>query len=77
MPLSEMPASCGFSLKRVRRDVSLVAPYRGCHVSQQVSVYAEGVILQPCDALHEFVWKIEFIFFLSPNRVEVIFCPSL
>ncbi|KTF88761.1 hypothetical protein cypCar_00038693 [Cyprinus carpio] len=35
VPLSEMPASCGFSLKRARRDVSLVAPYRGCHVRKQ------------------------------------------
>ncbi|XP_048029524.1 uncharacterized protein LOC125257111 isoform X1 [Megalobrama amblycephala] len=30
VPLSELPASCGFSLKRARRDVSLVAPYQGC-----------------------------------------------
>ncbi|XP_073681612.1 uncharacterized protein [Garra rufa] len=35
VPLSKMPASCGFSLNRQRRDVSLVAPYRGCHVRQQ------------------------------------------
>ncbi|KAI2659342.1 hypothetical protein H4Q32_023631 [Labeo rohita] len=35
VPLSQMPASCGFSLKRARRDVSLVAPYQGCHVRQQ------------------------------------------
>ncbi|KTF81900.1 hypothetical protein cypCar_00030587 [Cyprinus carpio] len=42
MPLSEMPASCGFSLKRARRDVSLVTPYRGCHVRQKVSVHDKG-----------------------------------
>ncbi|XP_073681614.1 uncharacterized protein [Garra rufa] len=35
VPLSKMPASCGFSLNRQRRDISLVAPYRGCHVRQQ------------------------------------------
>ncbi len=55
VPLSELPASCGFSLKRVRRDVSLVAPYNGCHVRQQVSVHKGGkckVVLQPWDVLH-------------------------
>ncbi|CAM4732390.1 unnamed protein product [Leuciscus chuanchicus] len=36
-----MPASCGFSLKRARRDVSLDAPYQGCHVRQQVSLHAK------------------------------------
>ncbi|XP_051769227.1 uncharacterized protein LOC127522908 isoform X8 [Ctenopharyngodon idella] len=39
VPLSEMPASCGFSLKRARRDVSLVAPYQGCHVRRQGGSY--------------------------------------
>ncbi|XP_016416713.1 uncharacterized protein LOC107746895 [Sinocyclocheilus rhinocerous] len=39
VPLSEMPVSCGFSLKRARRDVSLVAPYRGCHVRQKGGSY--------------------------------------
>ncbi|CAM4732368.1 unnamed protein product [Leuciscus chuanchicus] len=39
VPLSEMPASCGFSLKRARRDVSLDAPYQGCHVRQQGGRY--------------------------------------
>ncbi|KAK2874351.1 hypothetical protein Q8A67_021504 [Cirrhinus molitorella] len=39
VPLSMMPASCGFSLKRARRDVSLVAPYQGCHVRQQGGSY--------------------------------------
>ncbi|XP_067243444.1 uncharacterized protein [Chanodichthys erythropterus] len=39
VPLSEMPASCGFSLKRARRDVSLVAPYQGCHVRLQDGSY--------------------------------------
>ncbi|CAM4732376.1 unnamed protein product [Leuciscus chuanchicus] len=39
VPLSEMPASCGFSLKRARRDVSLHAPYQGCHVRQQGGHY--------------------------------------
>uniref|UniRef100_A0A8C2EB78 Early nodulin-75-like n=1 Tax=Cyprinus carpio TaxID=7962 RepID=A0A8C2EB78_CYPCA len=45
MPLSEMPASCGFSLKRARRDVSLVAPYRGCHVRQQGARYILPLII--------------------------------
>ncbi|XP_077094323.1 uncharacterized protein LOC143746398, partial [Siphateles boraxobius] len=39
VPLSEMPASCGFSLKRARRDVSLDAPYQGCHVRRQGGCY--------------------------------------
>ncbi|CAM4732370.1 unnamed protein product [Leuciscus chuanchicus] len=39
VPLSEMPASCGFSLKRACRDVSLDAPYQGCHVRQQGGHY--------------------------------------
>uniref|UniRef100_A0A671T4F9 Uncharacterized LOC107696829 n=1 Tax=Sinocyclocheilus anshuiensis TaxID=1608454 RepID=A0A671T4F9_9TELE len=45
VPLSEMPASCGFSLKRARRDVSLVAPYRGCHVRQQGGSYILPLLL--------------------------------
>ncbi|KAF4107577.1 hypothetical protein G5714_011941 [Onychostoma macrolepis] len=45
VPLSEMPASCGFSLKRVRRDVSLVAPYKGCHVRQQGGSYILTLII--------------------------------
>ncbi|XP_058647667.1 uncharacterized protein LOC131549471 [Onychostoma macrolepis] len=45
VPLSELPASCGFSLKRVRRDVSLVAPYRGCHVRQQDFSYILPLII--------------------------------
>ncbi len=64
VPLSELPASCGFALKRVRRDVSLVAPYRGCHVRQQVSDDngdKSSVMLQPCDTLHEFVWLISHL----------------
>ncbi|KAK7153456.1 hypothetical protein R3I93_011388 [Phoxinus phoxinus] len=39
VPLSEMPASCGFSLKRARRAVSLDAPYQGCHVRQRGGRY--------------------------------------
>uniref|UniRef100_A0A8C1UHH9 Zona pellucida sperm-binding protein 1/4 Ig-like domain-containing protein n=1 Tax=Cyprinus carpio TaxID=7962 RepID=A0A8C1UHH9_CYPCA len=45
VPLSEMPASCGFSLKRARRDVSLVAPYRGCHVRKQGGSYILPLII--------------------------------
>ncbi|XP_016098078.1 proline-rich protein 36-like isoform X2 [Sinocyclocheilus grahami] len=45
VPLSAMPASCGFSLKRARRDVSLVAPYRGCHVRQQGGSYILPLII--------------------------------
>ncbi|XP_067287629.1 uncharacterized protein [Pseudorasbora parva] len=45
VPLSEMPASCGFSLKRVRRHVSLVAPYQGCHVRQQGGSYVLPLIV--------------------------------
>ncbi|XP_067287344.1 uncharacterized protein [Pseudorasbora parva] len=45
VPLSEMPASCGFSLKRVRRDISLVAPYHGCHVRQQGGSYVLPLVV--------------------------------
>uniref|UniRef100_A0A672PNK5 ZP domain-containing protein n=1 Tax=Sinocyclocheilus grahami TaxID=75366 RepID=A0A672PNK5_SINGR len=45
VPLSEMPASCGYSLKRARRDVSLVAPYRGCHVRKQGGSYILPLII--------------------------------
>ncbi|TRY99232.1 hypothetical protein DNTS_031408 [Danionella cerebrum] len=45
MSLSDMPASCGFSLKRVRRDVSLVAPYKGCYVQQQEGNYVLPLII--------------------------------
>ncbi|XP_056324509.1 uncharacterized protein LOC130237554 [Danio aesculapii] len=43
--LSEMPASCGFSLKRARRDVSFVAPYTGCNVRQQGGSYVLPLII--------------------------------
>ncbi|KAK7127896.1 hypothetical protein R3I93_020466 [Phoxinus phoxinus] len=45
VPLSEMPSSCGFSLKRARRDVSLDAPYQGCHVRQQGGRYILPLII--------------------------------
>ncbi|XP_029549204.1 extensin [Salmo trutta] len=38
-PLSRMPTHCGFSVKRSRRDVMFVAPYRGCHVTQEGGNY--------------------------------------
>ncbi|CAB1432075.1 unnamed protein product [Pleuronectes platessa] len=38
-PLSQMPSSCGSSVKRSRRDVAFAAPYQGCHVSQQGGDY--------------------------------------
>ncbi|XP_011612153.1 uncharacterized protein [Takifugu rubripes] len=40
IPFSQMPSSCGFSVKRSRRDVTLMAPYQGCHVAQQAGSYA-------------------------------------
>uniref|UniRef100_A0A8C9R5H9 Uncharacterized protein n=1 Tax=Scleropages formosus TaxID=113540 RepID=A0A8C9R5H9_SCLFO len=36
VPLSQLPPHCGFSLRRSRRDLLLVAPYDGCHVSREV-----------------------------------------
>ncbi|KAL0978052.1 hypothetical protein UPYG_G00165340 [Umbra pygmaea] len=39
LPLSRMPTHCGFSVKRSRRDVTFVAPYQGCHVTQQGGNY--------------------------------------
>ncbi|KAF0034902.1 hypothetical protein F2P81_012660 [Scophthalmus maximus] len=38
-PLTQMPSSCGFSVKRSRRDVLFSAPYQGCHVTQQGGDY--------------------------------------
>ena len=35
-PLSRMPSTCGFSVKRSRRDVQYAANYQGCHVDKQV-----------------------------------------
>uniref|UniRef100_A0AAY4C0M8 Zona pellucida sperm-binding protein 1/4 Ig-like domain-containing protein n=1 Tax=Denticeps clupeoides TaxID=299321 RepID=A0AAY4C0M8_9TELE len=37
--LSHLPAHCGFSMKRSRRDVVFLAPYDGCHVYQQAGRY--------------------------------------
>ncbi|XP_051974133.1 uncharacterized protein LOC127637219 [Xyrauchen texanus] len=45
VPLSEMPASCGFSVKRARRDVSFVAPYHGCNVRKQGGSYVLPLII--------------------------------
>lgn len=39
VPLSNMPSNCGFSVRRSRRDVLFVAPYQGCHVTQQEGNY--------------------------------------
>ncbi|KAB5536903.1 hypothetical protein PHYPO_G00112660 [Pangasianodon hypophthalmus] len=39
VPLSLMPSHCGFSVKRARRDVALVANYDGCNVAQQGNTY--------------------------------------
>ncbi|KAL7837236.1 hypothetical protein SRHO_G00269470 [Serrasalmus rhombeus] len=39
VPLSEMPAHCGFSVKRARGDVFLVAKYDGCPITQQGDSY--------------------------------------
>ncbi|KAI5093613.1 hypothetical protein C0J45_16751 [Silurus meridionalis] len=51
VPLLRMPPHCGFSMKRARRDVSLVAKYNGCNVAQQGNAYvlplrASGVVLK-------------------------------
>ncbi|XP_051526148.1 uncharacterized protein LOC127424752 [Myxocyprinus asiaticus] len=43
VPLSEMPASCGFSVKRVCRDVSFIAPYR--NVRKQGGSYVLPLII--------------------------------
>ncbi|XP_018536935.1 uncharacterized protein LOC108886521 [Lates calcarifer] len=44
-PLSQMPSSCGFSVKRSRRDVRFAAPYQGCHVTQQGGDYVLPLLL--------------------------------
>ncbi|KAI5614454.1 hypothetical protein C0J50_9041 [Silurus asotus] len=51
VPLLRLPSHCGFSMKRARRDVSLVAKYNGCNVAQQGNAYvlplrASGVVLK-------------------------------
>nr|XP_055040238.1 uncharacterized protein LOC129427641 [Misgurnus anguillicaudatus] len=46
VPVSELPARCGYSVKRVRRDVSLIAPYSGCgHVKQQGGSYVLPLLI--------------------------------
>ncbi|KAL7833077.1 hypothetical protein SRHO_G00300950 [Serrasalmus rhombeus] len=39
LPVLQMPANCGLSVKRARRDVLLTANYKGCHVMQEGEVY--------------------------------------
>ncbi|KAL6458351.1 hypothetical protein MHYP_G00335810 [Metynnis hypsauchen] len=39
LPVSQMPANCGLSVKRARRDVLLTANYKGCHVMQEGEAY--------------------------------------
>ncbi|XP_047204389.1 uncharacterized protein LOC124857245 isoform X2 [Girardinichthys multiradiatus] len=34
-PLSQMPSTCGFFVKRSRRDVQYAASYQGCHVNKR------------------------------------------
>ncbi|KAI7809141.1 hypothetical protein IRJ41_000406 [Triplophysa rosa] len=45
VPLSEIPASCGISVKRVRRDVTFSVPFHGCPVRQQRGSYILSLIL--------------------------------
>ncbi|XP_056611993.1 uncharacterized protein LOC130428152 [Triplophysa dalaica] len=45
VPVSEIPASCGITVKRVRRDVSVSVPFRGCPVRQQSGSYILSLIL--------------------------------
>nr|AAI55099.1 Zgc:173545 protein [Danio rerio] len=66
--LSEMPASCGFSLKRVRRDVSLVAPYTGCNVRQQGGSYVLPLIIMGA--------PVQMSCPVSP-RLPVVSCTSM
>ncbi|XP_037390850.1 mucin-2-like [Pygocentrus nattereri] len=39
LPVLQMPANCGLSVKRARRDVLLTANYKGCHVMQEGEAY--------------------------------------
>ncbi|XP_056619635.1 uncharacterized protein LOC130433879 isoform X1 [Triplophysa dalaica] len=45
VPVSEIPASCAISVKRVRRDVSFSVPFRGCPVRQQGGSYILSLIV--------------------------------
>nr|XP_015814211.2 uncharacterized protein LOC107385096 [Nothobranchius furzeri] len=38
-PLAQMPSTCGFSVRRSRRDVQYAASYQSCHVSKEDSDY--------------------------------------
>ncbi|XP_061584492.1 cyclin-K-like [Cololabis saira] len=38
-PLSQMPSTCGFSMKRSRRDVQYSTSYQGCHVDKKDGDY--------------------------------------
>uniref|UniRef100_A0A3B1JJF6 Uncharacterized protein n=1 Tax=Astyanax mexicanus TaxID=7994 RepID=A0A3B1JJF6_ASTMX len=39
VPVTKLPANCGISTKRVRRDVLVVAQYQGCHVTKEGDDY--------------------------------------
>ncbi|XP_017271261.3 vegetative cell wall protein gp1 [Kryptolebias marmoratus] len=45
-PLSQMPAACGFSVKRSRRDVQYATSYQGCHVSREDDAYVLPLLFQ-------------------------------
>ena len=36
MPLSQLPPSCGYTLRSTQQDMVLVAPYKGCYVFLEV-----------------------------------------
>lgn len=44
-PLAQMPASCGFSVKRSRRHVQYAASYQGCHVSEEVRAPLQNLLI--------------------------------
>ncbi|XP_005807379.1 uncharacterized protein LOC102233679 isoform X2 [Xiphophorus maculatus] len=39
-PLSQVPSTCGFFVKRSRRDVQYAVSYQGCHVNKQEDEYS-------------------------------------
>ncbi|KAL2097994.1 hypothetical protein ACEWY4_007201 [Coilia grayii] len=45
VPLLKMPSDCGYSVRRTWRDLVFSAPYNGCFVAQEESVYVLPLVI--------------------------------
>lgn len=68
VPLDRLPTHCGLTVKRARRDVSLVAKYNGCNVAHQVRFIALATLLL-CSIASKIVFCFQGNTYVLPLRL--------